>query len=187
MVQVTANELKAGMKVEINDEPYLIISNQFVKPGKGSAFNRIKLKNILTNRVIDKTYKSTEKLAFADVEETLMRLIYTENESAIFMDDKTFDQITVPFSILKDKIIWLKEDTLYEILLYKGKIIEIIPPIFMELKIIKTEPGLRGDTSGKVLKPALLETNAKIQVPLFINEGDIIKVDTRTSQYVSRV
>lgn len=187
MAQITANELKAGMKVEISSDPYLVISNQFVKPGKGSAFNRIKLKNILTSRVIDKTYKSTEKLDIADVEETLMRLLYTENEAAIFMDDKTFEQITVPFSILKDNVIWLKEDVLYEILLYKGKIIDVIPPIFMELKITHTEPGLRGDSSGKVLKPATLETNAKIQVPIFINEGEMIKVDTRTGQYVSRV
>lgn len=186
-MQVTANEIKSGMKVEISEDPYLVISNQFVKPGKGQAFNRIKLKNIKSKKVLEKTYKSQEKLNLADVEETAMRLIYQEIDNAVFMNDTTYEQISVPFNIIEDNKNWLKEDIVYEIILYKKEVIDITPPIFMELTIKETAPGLRGDTaSGRVLKPAVLETGARIQVPIFINEGEKIKVDTRSGEYVAR-
>jgi elongation factor P len=176
------------MKVEIDKEPYLVINNEFVKPGKGQAFNRIRLKNILNGKTIEKTYKSGEKLEIADIEEISMRLLYTEKDSAVFMDDKTFEQISVPLSVIKDKKYFLKEDTLYELILYKGSVIEVTPPTFMELKVIETSKGVRGDTaSGRVLKNATLETGAKIQIPIFIEEGETIKVDTRTLEYVARV
>ncbi len=188
MGQASTNEIRPGMKVEIDREPYLVVNNEFVKPGKGQAFNRIKLKNFLTGRVIEKTFKSGEKFELADIIETQMRLLYTETDSAIFMDDKTFEQLTVSFSVIKENTKWLKEDTLYSMILYKNNIIEILPPTFMELKIIETSPGVRGDTaSGRVLKPAVVETNATIQVPIFVEEGETIKVDTRTGEYVSRV
>jgi elongation factor P len=187
MSQTTTNEIRPGMKVEIDNEPYDIISNEFVKPGKGQAFNRIRVKNLLTGRVVEKTYKSGEKLDLADVEESKMRLSYTDQDSAIFMDDKTFEQLSISLSSLGQTVNWLLEDTLYGILLYKGAVIEVTPPTFMELTIIETSTGLRGDTSGRVLKAAILQTKAKIQVPIFIEEGQKIKVDTRTGEYVSRV
>ena len=186
--QIGINEIKPGMKVVLDNSPYVIINNEFVKPGKGQAFNRMKLKNMLTGRVVEKTYKSSDKLQLADIEETQMRLLYTEMDSAVFMDDKTFEQTHVPFSLMHDKKQWLKDDVLYDLILYNNEVIDIIPPTFMELKITEASPGIRGDTaSGRVLKPAILESGAKIQVPIFINEGEIIKVDTRTSEYVSRV
>jgi elongation factor P len=188
MSQASTNEIKAGMKVEIDNNPYLVISNEFVKPGKGQAFNRIRVKNYLTSKVLEKTYKSGEKLDLADIEETKKRLLYVEHDNAIFMDDNTFEQLSVSFDVLKDNKKWLKEDTLFDLVLYKGEVIDLLPPTFMELKIISTMPGARGDTaSGRVLKPATLETGAEIQVPIFVNEEDTIKVDTRTSEYVSRV
>jgi elongation factor P len=187
MSQITTNDLRPGMKVEVDKLPFLVVNIDFVKPGKGQSFNRIKLKNFLTGRVIEKTFKSGEKLELADVVETQMRLLYTENDGAIFMDDNTFEQVTANFSVIGDNVHWLKEDILYDIIFYKGEIIEIIPPTFMELKVVETTPGARGDTaSGKVLKPAKLETNASIQIPIFINEEEIVKVDTRSGEYVSR-
>ncbi len=184
---ITTNEIRAGAKVELDNEPYLVLSINFIKPGKGQAFNKIKIKNMVTGRVLEKTYKSGEKLAVADVNETKMRLLYIETDNAVFMNDSTFEQLDVSFDVLKDKVNWLKEDCLYDMILYKENIIEVIPPIFMELKIINTEPGFRGNTaSGKVLKPATLETNAVVQVPIFIDNEETIKVDTRTSEYVSR-
>ena len=188
MSQITTNEIRPGMKVEVDKTPFLIVNNEFVKPGKGQSFNRIKLKNLLTGRVIEKTFKSGEKLELADVVESQMRMLYTENDGAVFMDDNTFEQVTADADAIGDNSNWLKEDVLYDIIFYKGNIIEIIPPTFMELKVTETTPGARGDTaSGRVLKPATLETNASIQIPIFINEGEAIKVDTRTGEYVSRV
>ena len=188
MGQIATNDIRPGMKIEMDKNPYVVVNNEFVKPGKGQAFNRIKLKNILTKRVVEKTFKSGDKLDLADVEETQMRLLYTEMDNAIFMDDDTFEQVNVSFDVLKESKIWLKDDTLYNLILYKGDIVDITPPTFMELKVTQTDPGFRGDTaSGRVLKPAVLETGANIQIPIFVNEGEIIKVDTRTCEYSSRV
>jgi elongation factor P len=188
MPQASTNEIKPGMKLEIDNEPYLVVSNQFVKPGKGQAFNRIRVKNILSGKVVEKTFKSGDKIDLADVQEAKLRLLYTEQDEAIFMDDNTFEQSHVPLSSVGESRNFLKEDTLYEVIFYKGQIIDVIPPTFLELKVTETEPGAKGDTaSGKVLKPATVETGAKIQIPIFVNEGEIIKVDTRTGEYVSRV
>lgn len=188
MAQVSTNEFKQGMKVEIDRDPYNMVNVEFVKPGKGQAFTRVKLKNLKTGRVVEKTYKSGEKIDLADVEETPMRLLYTEGEDAVFMHDETFDQINVPLSTIGDNDKWLKDDTVFDLIFYKGDAIDVSPPTFLHLKITQTDPGIRGDTSsGRVLKPATLETGAKIQVPIFIEEGEIIKVDTRTGDYVSRV
>lgn len=187
MAQVSTNDFRGGMKVELDNEPYVIISNEFVKPGKGQAFNRVKLKHLLTGRVVERTFKSGEKLDLADVEEMKMRLLYQEGQDYVFMDESTYDQHTVPGSVMGDKSVWCMEDTEYDIISYKGEIVDIIPPIFMEMEITETAPGLRGDTSGRVLKPAITETGAKIQVPIFINQNERVKVDTRTGEYVSRV
>jgi elongation factor P len=182
------NDIRPGMKVELDNEPYYVVNNEFVKPGKGQAFNRMKLKNILTGRVVEKTYKSGEKLTLADIVETQMRLLYTELENAIFMDDKTFEQLEIPFSIVANNKQWLIDDLIYGIIIYKGTAVEIMPPTFLEMTITETDPGLRGDTaSGRVLKPATLQTGAIVQVPIFVNEGEKVKIDTRTGEYVSRV
>lgn len=187
MAQISTNEFKAGVKVEVDGEPYTIVSNDFVKPGKGQPFNRVKLKHLKTSRVIERTFKSGEKLDLADVEESKMRMLYKEPDAVVFMDDQSFEQITIPLKMLGDREQWLMEEILYDIVFYKGEPIDVSPPTFMEMKIVETAPGLRGDTSGRVLKPALTESGAKVQVPIFIEEGEKIKVDTRTGEYVSRV
>jgi len=188
MAQISTNDLRGGMKVELDKDPYTVVSNEFVKPGKGQAFNRIKLRHLMSGRVIEKTFKTNEKLELADVVEQKMRLLYLEQDAAVFMDDDSFEQVTVPFDIIKENKQWLKEETLFDLIFYNGNVVDLIPPTFMELKIIETAPGVRGDTaSGRVLKPATLETGAKVQVPIFIEENEAIKVDTRTCEYVSRV
>jgi elongation factor P len=187
MPQVSTNEFKAGLKVEIDNEPYLMVGNEFVKPGKGQPFNRVKLKHLRTGRVIERTFKSGERIDLADVEEMKMRMLYKEPDGIVFMDEKTYEQHTVLKSLIGDKEAWCKEECEYDIVFYKGEIIDFIPPTFMEMTIVETAPGLRGDTSGRVLKPAITDTGAKIQVPIFIDEGEKIKVDTRTGEYVSRI
>ncbi len=188
MGQASTSDFRPGMKVEVDKEPFVIVDVEFVKPGKGQAFTRVKLKHLLSGRILKKTYKSGAKIDLADVEEVEMRMLYSEGEEAFFMDDKTFDQIGVPLSVIKDKQIYLMEDTLYTIIFCKKVVVDVIPPLFMEMKIVETDPGLRGDTaSGRALKMAKTETGAKIQVPLFIQEGEMIKVDTRSGEYVSRV
>lgn len=188
MPTISTSDLRVGMKAEVENEPYLVISNEFVKPGKGQSFNRIKLKNMVTGRVVEKTFKSGEKVDLADVEESEMRYLYRDGEDAIFMDEKTFDQIHVSKELLGANEQWLKEEVVYHVVFYKGAPIEVVPPTFMELKIVDTAPGVRGDTaSGRVLKPAILETGAKVQVPIFVEQDENIKVDTRTCEYVSRV
>lgn len=187
MAQVSTNEFKTGLKVEVEGEPYLMVGNEFVKPGKAQPFNRVKLKHLKTGRVIERTFKSGDRIPLADVEEKKMRMLYKESDGAVFMDEKTFDQISVPYTIISDKQQWLKEDVEYDLVFYKGEIIDFVPPTFMELVITETAVGLRGDTSGRVLKPAMTDTGAKVQVPIFIEEGEKVKIDTRTGEYVSRV
>lgn len=188
MAQISTNEFKAGIKVEMEGQPYVIVGNEFVKPGKGQAFNRVKLKHLLSGRVIERTFKSGDKLDIADVAEIEMRMLYKEGTSAIFMDEKTFDQITIPIENIGDSAQWLLEDLMYEVLFYNGAPVSVSPPTFLELRITETAPGDRGNTaSGRVLKPAIVETGAQVQVPLFIDEGEKVKIDTRTGEYVSRV
>ena len=186
--QISTSDIRGGNKVEVEKQPYTIISNEFVKPGKGQAFNRIKMKHLLTGRVIEKTFKSGEKFDVADVAETDMRLLYKEVEGVVFMDEKTYDQITIPFENIGDTAQWLLDDHLYSVIFYNGSPVNVEPPTFIELVITETSPGVRGDTaSGRVMKPATLETGAKIQIPIFVDQGEKIKVNTRTGEYVSRV
>jgi len=188
MAQVSTNEMRPGMKVEIDGQPYTIVNNDFVKPGKGQAFNRLKVRHLMTGRVIEKVLKSGDKLPQADVTESAMRMLYKESDGAVFMDDATFEQTTISNACIGENGIWLQEDTLYTVIFYKGNPVDIQPPTFLELTITQTDPGARGDTaSGRVLKPAILETGAKVQIPIFIEQGEKIKVDTRTGEYVSRV
>lgn len=186
--QVSTNEVRGGFKIEFEGQPYTVVSNEFVKPGKGQAFNRIKLKHLLTGRVTEKTVKSGEKFDLADVSESEMRLLYKESDGVVFMDEKNYEQIKIPFENIGDTAKWLLDDHLYEVVFYNGAPVNVEAPTFIEMVVTETSPGARGDTtSGRVLKPAKLESGAEIQVPIFIDEGEKIKVDTRTGEYVSRV
>lgn len=142
----------------------------------------------MTGRVVEKTFKSGEKFDLADVEETQMRLLYQEADNFVFMHDKTYDQINVPSSVIDDKKPYMMDDTVYDLVFYKRNVVDVTPPIFLNMTIIETAPGVRGDTaSGRVLKPAKTDTGATIQIPIFIEEGELVKVDTRTGEYVSRI
>ncbi len=188
MAQISTNEFKSGIKVEMEGQPYTIVSNEFVKPGKGQAFNRVKLKHLMTGRVIERTFKSGDKLDVADVAESNMRMLYRETDGVVFMDDNSFEQVKIMTGAIGENDQWLKEDLLYEIVFYKGEPITVEPPTFLDLIITDTSPGVRGDTaSGRVLKPAVVETGAKIQVPIFVEQGEKVRIDTRTGEYVSRV
>lgn len=188
MAQVSSNDFKNGMKLEIDNEPYTVVSADFVKPGKGQAFTRTRLRHLTSGRVIERTFKSTEKVDLADVEEKKMRFLYSEQDAFVFMDDQTYDQMEISSTVAEECAKWLVEDLLYDIVFYKGTAVAITPPNFLELTITETDPGVRGDTaSGRVMKPATLQTGAKVQVPIFVEEGEKIKVDTRTGEYVSRV
>ena len=187
MPQVTTNEFRPGMKLEIDGQPFVIVSNEFVKPGKGQAFNRVRLKHLLTARTVDRTFKSGDKADLADVNETQMRFLYNDQDGAVFMHDTSFEQITILHEALGNTKQWLLEDHLYDILFYKGEAVNVEPPIFLEMKITETEPGAKGDTaSGRVLKPAVTESGAKVQVPIFIEEEEVVRIDTRSGEYVSR-
>lgn len=186
--QVSTNEIRGGFKVEVEGQPYTIVSNEFVKPGKGQAFNRIKMKHLLTGRVIEKTFKSGDKIDLADVSESEMRLLYKETDGVVFMDEKSYEQIKIPFENVGDTIQWLLDDNLYRVIFYNGAPVNVEAPTFIEMVITETAPGDRGNTaSGRVLKPAVLESGAKVQIPIFVEQGEKIKVDTRTGEYVSRV
>lgn len=188
MVQIGTSDFRAGMKVEVDGQPYTMVSVQFVKPGKGQAFTRVKLKHLISARTIERTFKSGETVEEADVKDAKMRLLYIDGEGATFMDDVSYEQMTIPSDKIEDVKQWLQEDAMYSLVFYKGEPTTVEPPTFMELEITETSPGVRGDTaSGRVLKPATLTTGAVVQVPIFIDQGEIIKVDTRTGEYVSRV
>lgn len=188
MPQVSTNEFKAGMKVEVEGQPYLIVTTEFYKPGKGQAFNRVRLKHLLSGRTIERTFKSGDKVDVADVNEAQMRMLYKEADGVVFMDETSFEQIKIPNDNLGDTMQWLIDDLVYEILFYRGSPVAVEPPTFMEMKIVDTAPGDRGNTaSGRVLKPAVTSSGAKVQVPIFVEQGEMIKIDTRTGEYVSRV
>lgn len=185
---IEGGQIRKGMKLEIDNTPFNVVSVDLVKPGKGQAFTRARIKNLRTGAVIEKTFKSNEKVNEADVEESSMRLLYQEAGGVVFMNDETYDQVTISFAIIGDSKIWLKEDTLYSVVFYKGEAVDFVPPTFMDLEITETMPGERGNTaSGRVLKPATVETGAEVQVPIFIEQGEKVRIDTRTGEYVSRI
>lgn len=188
MAQISTNEFKAGIKIEVEGQPYTIVSNEFVKPGKGQSFNRVRIKHLITARVIERTFKSGDKAELADVVEAKMRMLYKEQDGVIFMDETSFEQHKISLESIGEAAPWLLEDLLYDIVFYKGQPVTIEPPTFLEVRVIETAPGDRGNTaSGRVLKPAIIETGAKVQVPIFIEQDEVIKVDTRTGEYVCRV
>ena len=186
MAIFSTNEFKGGLKVMLDGDPCSIIENEFVKPGKGQAFNRVKIRNLKTGRVLEKTFKSGETLEGADVLETDMQYLYADGEFWHFMDPDSFEQFSADKAAVADAVKWLKEQDLCTVTLWNGTPIIIEPPKFVVLSITDTDPGLKGDTSGSGGKPATLETGAVVRVPLFVQIGEAIKVDTRTGDYVSR-
>lgn len=188
MAYYSTNELSNGVKVMLDNEPYAVVENHYIKPGKGQAFNRIKLRNIKNNRVISRTLKSGDSLPAADVFDIEAQYIYKDEHFWHFMAlDNTSAQYTADADAVTSAKQWLKLQDICTLTLFNGEPLTVIPPIFVILKVIDTDPGLRGDTSGGGGKPATLETGAIVRVPLFIQVGDAIKVDTRTADYLARV
>jgi len=182
----TTNEIRGGMKIIVDNDPCVILENEFVKPGKGQAFNRIKYRNLKTGRVVERTYKSGDSLEAADVSEVEAQYLYSEGDHMHFMAQDTFEQYVMDSIAVGDAKQWLKEQSDCMLTLWNGMPLGVAPPNFVILKITETDPGVRGDTSGGGGKPAKLETGAVVRVPLFVAEGELIKVDTRTGEYVAR-
>ncbi len=187
MASYSTNEFKSGLKIMIDNDPCSIIENEFVKPGKGQAFNRVKLRNLKTGRVIERTFKSGESVEAADVVEMSLQYLYNDGSEWHFMDEASFEQYTASGETVGDAANWLKEQDVCTVTLWNGAPILVVPPNFVNLKVTETDPGLRGDTASGATKPATVETGATIKVPLFVEEGELIKIDTRTGEYVSRV
>ncbi len=187
MASFSTNEFKAGLKIMLDGDPAAIIENEFVKPGKGQAFNRVKIRNLKTGRVIERTFKSGESVEAADVMDIEMQYLYNDGEFRHFMVPDTFEQYQIDDAATGDAKNWLKDQDICLVTLWNDAPISVTPPNFVELKITETDPGVRGDTSGGGGKPATLETGAVVRVPLFVQIGEVVKVDTRTGEYVSRV
>ena len=180
-------DFKKGLKIELDGTPFVIVDFQHVKPGKGGAFVRTKLKNLLSGSIVDKTFRAGEKVGKPDINQSNMQFLYSDGEGYHFMNVDTYDQVQVPEEEIGSDKDYLKENTIVEVLEYNGRVIGIDLPNFVTLKVAEAEPGVKGDTATGATKPAKMETGAEINVPLFINEGDLLKIDTRTGDYVERV
>ena len=187
MASYGMNDVKNGMKILINNEPAIINDTEYVKPGKGQAFTRVKYRLIKSGRVQEITMKSTDSVEAADVVDTDMQYLYTDGEYWHFMQQETFEQVQADKAGMAGAEKWLKGEEDCVVTLWNGNPIQVTPPNFVELQITETDPGVKGDTAGTVGKPATLETGAVVRVPLFVGQEEIIKVDTRTGEYVSRV
>ncbi len=186
MATYSTNEFRSGLKVMLDADPCSIIENEFVKPGKGQAFNRVKLRNLITGRVLEKTFKSGESIEAADVHEAPMQYLYSDGENWHFMEPNTYEQYEANEAAMGDAVKWLKPEDQCDVTLWNNAPITVTPPNFVHLQITETDPGVKGDTSSGGSKPATLETGAVIRVPLFIQIDEVIKIDTRTGEYVSR-
>ncbi|MDX2458281.1 MAG: elongation factor P [Gammaproteobacteria bacterium] len=186
MASYSTNEFKGGLKIMIDGDPCAVIENEFVKPGKGQAFVRAKIRNLKTGRVVERTYKSGESVEAADVMDVDLQYLYCDGEFWHFMDPQTFEQQAASAEAVGDATKWLKEQDMCEVTLWNGTPLAVTPPNFVMLAVTDTDPGVRGDTSGGGGKPATLETGAVVRVPLFIDVGEILKIDTRTGEYVGR-
>jgi elongation factor P len=184
---INAASVKTNMKLDIDGDPYLVVAAEHVKPGKGQAFSRLKLKNLKTSLVVEKTYKASEKLKKADFLVKKAQYLYNQGDEYYFMDLETYEQVTIPGSVLGGNKDYLAENLEVRLLLFKGEAVGIELPTAVDLRVAETEPGFKGDTASGGTKPAKLETGAVVQVPFFINEGDLIRVDTRTGDYVERL
>ena len=183
----TTTDFRKGLKIEIQGEPYVIVDFQHVKPGKGGAFVRTRLKSLVTGNVIDMTFRSGDKVDKPDLEEREMQFLYETSGEFHFMDTRNYEHLFLTADQLGESKDWLKENLVIEALFHNKRPLGIEVPTFVELKVIRTEPGVRGDTATGATKPATLESGAVIQVPLFVEEGDVLRIDTRTREYITRV
>lgn len=186
MATYSTNQFRGGLKIMLDRDPCTIVENEFVKPGKGQAFNRVKMRNLITGRVLEKTFKSGETVEAADVMERELSYLYSDGEYWHFMDNETYEQVQADAKAMGDTVKWIKEQDNCVVTLWNGAPIAIEAPNFVVLRITETDPGLKGDTSGGGGKPATLETGAVVRVPLFVQIGEKINVDTRKGEYVSR-
>jgi len=186
MSSYNTNEFRSGLKILLDNDPYAIVENEFVKPGKGQAFNRVKIRNLKTGRVIERTFKSGESVDAADVVDMDMQYLYNDGDFWHFMVAETFEQYAASKTVVGEGAIWLKDGDVCIITLWNNVPLLVTPPAHVELKVVETDPGVRGDTATGGQKPAKLQTGAVVRVPLFINEGEMIRVDTRSGAYISR-
>ena len=184
---ISAGDFRNGITIEFEGNVYQIIEFQHVKPGKGAAFVRTKLKNIINGGVVEKTFRPTEKCPQARIDRKDMQYLYSDGDLFNFMDTETYDQIALNAEAVGDALKFVKENEMVKICSYNGNVFAIEPPLFVELEITDTEPGFKGDTATGATKPAIVETGAKVMVPLFVDQGEVIKIDTRTGEYLSRV
>jgi len=186
MASYSTNEFRSGLKILLENDPCAIIENEMVKPGKGQAFNRVKIRNLKTGRVIERTFKSGDSVEAADVVDVDMQYLYTDGDFWHFMVPDTFEQYTAGKAAMGEAAQWLKDGTVCIVTLWNGEPLSVTPPAHVELKIVETDPGMRGDTVTGGTKPAKLESGAMVKVPLFLNEGEVIRVDTRSAEYIAR-
>lgn len=184
---ISAGDFRNGITIEYEGNVYQIVEFQHVKPGKGAAFVRTKLKNIINGGVVEKTFRPTEKCPQARIDRKDMQYLYADGDLFNFMDTETYDQVALNSDTVGDALKYVKENEMVKICSYNGNVFAIEPPLFVELEITDTEPGFKGDTATGATKPAIVETGAKVMVPLFVNQGEVIKIDTRTGEYLSRV
>ena len=187
MASYSTNEFRSGLRIIIDGDPCIIVENEFVKPGKGQAFNRVRIKNLKTSRTVEKTFKSGESVEAADVLDTEMQFLYSDGEFWHFMVPDTFEQYAADANAVADAGNWLSEQDICQVTLWNNSPLLVAPPNFVELEITETDPGVRGDTASGGVKPATLTTGAVVRVPLFVEQGEKIRVDTRSGEYVSRV
>ena len=184
---IVAGDFKNGATFEMDGQVYQIIEFQHVKPGKGAAFVRTKIKNVITGATIERTFSPTDKFEKAQIVRRDMEYLYNDGDLAYFMDTETYEQLPINMSAIQDALVFVKENTICKVLSYKDNVFGIEPPMFVELEVTSTEPGFKGDTATGATKPAIVETGAQVKVPLFVNQGDIIRIDTRTGEYLERV
>ncbi|MDO4298454.1 MAG: elongation factor P [Lachnospiraceae bacterium] len=184
---ISAGDFRNGVTLEMDNNIYQIIEFQHVKPGKGAAFVRTKLKNIISGGVVEKTFRPTEKFPTAHIDRVEMQYLYTDGDLFHFMNTETYDQIALNQDAIGDALKFVKENEMVKICSHKGNVFAVEPPLFVELEVTDTEPGFKGDTATGATKPATVETGAVVYVPLFVETGDVLKIDTRTGEYLSRV
>ncbi|HHT92399.1 MAG TPA: elongation factor P [Clostridiaceae bacterium] len=184
---ISAGDFRNGITFELDGQVYQVVEFQHVKPGKGAAFVRTKIKNVITGTILEKSFNPSDKMPRAHIERKDMQYLYSDNGLYYFMDMETYEQLPIDEETVSDALKFVKENDTCKILSYKGNVFGIEPPMFVELEVISTEPGFKGDTATGATKPATVETNAQVKVPLFIENGDVIKIDTRTGDYIERV
>ncbi len=181
------SDIRKGLKIEVDGDPFVVVGFQHVKPGKGLGFTRTKIKNLITGNVLERTFRSGEKIIKPDLEERDMEFLYRDGDGFHFMDNESYEQLALDNDLVGDSVDFLKENLSISVLVFKGKPVGLDVPNFVELEVAQTDPGVKGDTATGATKPAQLETGLTVHVPLFINEGDLLKIDTRSRGYIERV